>query len=162
MGAVSRALFLFRGRADRLSFVLALVLSLVGMTAPIFLAASAGIGLEAAAQAMLRAVYPQGALALSRAALVPWAMIVVGIACGVASLWMLAATKARRIQDFGFSGWHAAWVAVLIFLGGYVPNDVASTVLDILGLAALLLLALLPGTRGGNRYGPPPGRPAAA
>src|SRR3712207_2770732 len=98
---------------------------------------------------------PAGRRRPPRAMVVPWAMIVVGVACGVASLWLLTATNARRIQDLGFSGWHTAWVMALIFLGGYAPNGVASAVLGILGWSGLLLLALLPGTRGDNLHGRP-------
>lgn len=72
----------------------------------------------------------------------------------------------RRLHDLGRSGW---WVAaiyvtalVLAFLPSTYPDAAAAYWLPVLfPLAALLTIALVPGERVGNRFGPPPASRAA-
>lgn len=157
-----RGLFSFRGRASRLAYVGGVLAALLGLVLPWASAGTVGIGLELAIHAVLRAVYPEGAAAFARAGLAAWLMILVGTVCAAASFWLLAAMAAKRLQDLGLSGWHFAWLVALSLLGEFAQNGVVDTAAALIVSGALLLLALLPGTRGANRYGPSPGLPTPA
>ena len=67
-----------------------------------------------------------------------WSRVLVAIAYVVAANLLWLSASARRLHDLDRSGWWA--------LLGYVP----------LVNFVLLLLFVVPGTEGNNRFGPPP------
>jgi uncharacterized membrane protein YhaH (DUF805 family) len=92
------------------------------------------------------------ALILVAAAFVPYALLVVSAA-------------ARRLQDFGLSGW---WYLLVVFVmvgeGHVLPEAAPWPVVRhalVAGVATFLLLGLIRGMRGENRFGPDPVQDAA-
>lgn len=66
-----------------------------------------------------------------------------------AYVWAHLTLIAQRLRDIGLSGWFASlWLAVL-FLTLWMPGWAQSVAAH----ACILLLALVPGTKGPNRYG---------
>lgn len=77
-----------------------------------------------------------------------WAMVAASV---TACLWINAA----RLRDLGRSGWHQAWVAVVLFGLAGLENHVSLLTFPIF-LGGIAYLAVAPGTRGANAYGPEP------
>jgi uncharacterized membrane protein YhaH (DUF805 family) len=73
---------------------------------------------------------------------------------------LLVSGAARRLQDFGLSGWWYVLVLVFIVGEGHALPEAAPWPLVrhalIAGVATFLLLGLLRGVRGENRFGPDP------
>lgn len=67
---------------------------------------------------------------------VPNLTILVSIVSFVVLMWLAVICGVKRAHDFNASGW---W-----FIASLIP------------LLGTLIFALVPGTKGGNRYGPPP------
>jgi uncharacterized membrane protein YhaH (DUF805 family) len=73
---------------------------------------------------------------------------------------LMVSGAARRLQDFGLSGWW--YVLVLVFIvgeGHALPEASLWPMVRhalVAGVATFLLLGLLRGTRGENRFGPDP------
>lgn len=76
---------------------------------------------------------------------VDWApnvfMALAGIVVGVAAFWITLALSVKRWHDVGVSGWFA--------LTAWLPGA---------NFGVFVLLCLLPGSEGDNRYGPSPRR----
>lgn len=73
---------------------------------------------------------------------------------------LMVSGAARRLQDFGLSGWWHVLVLVFIVGEGHALPEAAPWPLVrhalVAGVATFLLLGLLRGTRGENRFGPDP------
>ena len=105
---------------------------------------------------MLHAVVAAPVLAIGReiAAVNTGLLALVGFALIVLAAWIGGCAGVRRLHDLNCSGWYyPMWVAAMVFINNS-------------GLVELILLAHVAsavpfygimGTRGDNRYGPPPG-----
>ena len=65
-------------------------------------------------------------------------------------LWPLTAIHVKRLHDLNLSGWWLAGLAVLSPMAAVIHPW------DFMIWLAILLLGLVPGARGGNRYGTDP------
>nr|WP_314076198.1 DUF805 domain-containing protein [uncultured Roseococcus sp.] len=89
----------------------------------------------------------------------PLALAVLGGAVLLAALWALLALIVKRLHDRDLSGGHAAWImAVLLFAGliGMPLDPLLDELVAIFALGLLAWLAIVRGTEGPNRFGPPP------
>lgn len=66
-----------------------------------------------------------------------------------AYIWVHLLLIAQRLRDIGLSGWFASLWLVVLFLTLWMPGWAQSVTAH----ACILLLALVPGTKGPNRYG---------
>ena len=73
---------------------------------------------------------------------------------------LLVSGAARRLQDFGLSGWWYLLVLVVIVGEGHALPEASAWPMVrhalVAGVATFLLLGLLRGVRGENRFGPDP------
>jgi len=77
----------------------------------------------------------------------------IGVVVGLVGLWCSLTLYARRFHDLNLSGWwYFAVVFVLIIMFFLLPDILVSA----LGTGFFLFMALKPGTRGENRFGPEP------
>jgi len=86
----------------------------------------------------------------------------------VLTLGLFAACIAARLNDIGASRWHIAWFVILAIVTKSVamaPADLALPLheqqvvlgfVELIDLGLLLGLAMIPGQREANRFGPPP------
>jgi uncharacterized membrane protein YhaH (DUF805 family) len=75
---------------------------------------------------------------------------------GITSLLVVVAFASftvRRLHDLGASGWWLSIAPLLATLATALKSPLVWQVADIVSIAALALLLLIPGTRGRNRYG---------
>ena len=140
----------FHGRTGRLRYLgLSLAVSLVAVWASLFVMTQIGHRAISARPFGVAAVF------------VPFVPV----------LWPLAALLAKRLQDMGRSGAHAAWLMGLWYLPSFEPladhlDPALAMALGVVGLVAFLCVLFAPGTEGPNAYGLRPGmrviRPSAA
>lgn len=90
--------------------------------------------------------------------------------------WLIICLMSKRLHDIGWSGWFSAFQLIPIAVAGinyaltstggerlpFELTQAAQIIYLTLTLLALLILLVWPGTKGPNRYGPPPGEKAAA
>lgn len=85
-------------------------------------------------------------------------------------VWMFF-LAAPRLRDIGVTGWLSLMPFVAGFAqgfaksAGWIDEQTAQLVMTIIGAASLvfiLLLAVIPGSKGANRFGPAPGAVAQA
>lgn len=79
---------------------------------------------------------------------------VVTIVTGLALLPPTVAVASRRLHDAGQNGWIAAAPIVLFVIGGML--GAIGGLFSLLGLAAMIVIGVLPGNPGSNQYGPDP------
>lgn len=79
---------------------------------------------------------------------------VVTIITGLALLPPTVAVASRRLHDAGQNGWIAAAPIVLFVIGGML--GAIGGLFSLLGLAAMIVIGVLPGNPGSNQYGPDP------
>jgi uncharacterized membrane protein YhaH (DUF805 family) len=88
-----------------------------------------------------------------------WA-ILAGLGCVVAlCLFVHVVLGIRRLHDMDRTGWHMAWLIGCMLAAGFA-DDVHPSLGPAMSLVVMLgevWLLLAPGTRGANRFGPPPG-----
>ena len=128
--------FLFSGdgRIRRTHYGLGGLLVWILMTAILIIglgiAAGAGVGAAGAEDAAVAAVLTPVALA----------GFGIGLAAVILMLWAFVALTSKRLHDIGQSGW---WTLIVLLPG-------------VGAFALFLILCLLPGNSGPNRYGPDP------
>jgi uncharacterized membrane protein YhaH (DUF805 family) len=130
----------FTGRIGRLTY-LAGMLALVAVATSVNYAGYTALGLSMGAERM--AILTILALVL------------------ISDTWMAGAICAKRLQDAGWSGWHAAWI---VGLGSAAPFLVevardAAALMVVAALSAHAVLLFTPGDAGPNAHGPAPGAP---
>lgn len=119
---MKRFLFSGHGRLDRLGYLFALLMAGVLFVAPV------AVLLAARAADVGRLADPE---------IVRKGIMVLGVVCWLAVLWIYCAVTARRLHDMDRSGW--------LTLLALFP------VVGLVGMTALLLAA--PGSPGPNRHG---------
>jgi uncharacterized membrane protein YhaH (DUF805 family) len=93
------------------------------------------------------------ALALAGLRPQPEHAAVIGFAIAPFTTWVAVAIGSRRLHDIGFSGWWMLAVSGTPFISSFVlPSPFARLLL----LAEVVLLGVLPGTLGANRFGGDP------
>lgn len=78
---------------------------------------------------------------------------IAAVVIGVALRWLSLTAFARRLHDIGLSGWWVLLPGLMIPLGG---SQVNQWVIRGVAAAVFIVMALLDGTRGANRFGPDP------
>jgi uncharacterized membrane protein YhaH (DUF805 family) len=79
---------------------------------------------------------------------------IVTLITGLALLPPTVAVASRRLHDAGRNGWIAAAPIVLFVIGGMLGP--IGGIFSLLGLAAMIVIGVLPGNPGPNQYGPDP------
>ena len=89
------------------------------------------------------------------AAKVPGAALIGGLP--ILFVWI------RRLHDLGRSGWFAPVINVVVNLSGFaamalMPDGTGALIALLIYLASLVVMGVLPGEPGSNKYGAPPGK----
>ncbi len=136
---ISDKLFSEKGRITRMQYVMYQCLAIIG-----FVAASS---VAALFYHTLKMIWPSESIIV----IVPMLMIVVAF---FAAIYSNVCITIKRFHDMDISGWHYLWFVLLNAVSGHGlgadPRIMA--LIDIAIVSGFIVLALIPGTEGTNRY----------